>query len=146
MKILKFTLVTSLAVVILFFVMGFLLPSLSYIERSITIHAPVEKVYASFSNLTLWNDASLLQKGNDEKYFPDSIIRFDRLNKDIKETIHVTVKFSGSSEETAVTLIYETPLPLTMRMMTSKIEETTAPLMEESLATQKKILETGSSH
>ncbi|MEP7263259.1 MAG: hypothetical protein ABI772_02110 [Bacteroidota bacterium] len=141
MKILKFTLITFLAVVILFFAMALLLPSVNYIERSITIHAPVEKVYSSFSNIKEWNSVSLLQKDAAVKYFPDSIIQFERVNKDIGKTVYVTVKFSGNVDEAVVTLIYETPLPLVMRMMTSKIEETTVPLMEESLALQKKSIE-----
>ncbi len=142
MKILKFTVLIIVAVTVLFFAMAFLLPPLSKVEREVTIHAPVEQVYKVFSNLSYWNEPVLLQNENNFKFFPDSFIQFSFLNKDTRNIIYATLKLVQVNDSTTkATLIQEMHLPLTFRYMTSKIEETTAPVMEEGLLSVKTFVE-----
>jgi len=57
-KILKWMGIVLLAVVVLFFGIGFFLPETSHVERSIQINAPVDSVYAVVSDYTYyrqWN-------------------------------------------------------------------------------------------
>ena len=142
MKILKFTALIIVAVTVLFFAMAFLLPSVSKVERVLTIHAPAQEVYKVYSNLSYWNEPALLQDENTFKFFPDSLIQFSFLNQDTKNIINATLKLVQNNDSTTTaTLTQEMHLPLIFRYMASKIEETTAPVMESGLVSVKTFVE-----
>lgn len=54
MKILKLAVSGLIAFVVLFVVVGFILPSDFHVQRQITINAPADKVYPYVVNLTQW--------------------------------------------------------------------------------------------
>jgi hypothetical protein len=142
MKILKFTVLIIVAVAVLFFAMACLLPSVTNVEREITIHAPVKEAYKVFSKLSYWNEPALLQNEEQFKFFPDTLIQFSFLNKDTRKIIYAKIKLVQNNDSTiTATLTQEMPLPLAFRYMSGKIEETTAPFMEEGLLSVKTFLE-----
>jgi len=137
MKYFKFIMLTLIAVAFLFFGLTFISPSVNTIERSVVIIGNRDSVFKAFSTLD-WNHYEKAEK----VITGDSLLQFQFYTNHPELFVNGTMKFSNNNDTTFVTYINKVTLPLTMRLMSTKITERMTPQMDNTLYGVKQSVET----
>jgi hypothetical protein len=139
-KYIKFISVTIAAVIVLFFSLALMSPSVNTIERSIAIAGNRHSVFEKFSMMS-WNDNELLERNTG---ISDTLLQFQFISKEAQLFVNGSMQFREHGDTTFVTYINKIKLPLTMRLMSDKITERMTPEMDDALYRMKQNIEKGS--